>query len=36
MGLKAGGERDWFAVPLVNLLSMSFSELTNNGLASLA
>jgi hypothetical protein len=27
MGVKAGGERDWFAVPLVNLLSLSSSKL---------
>jgi hypothetical protein len=29
------GERNWMAVPLVNLLSLSSSELTNSGLASL-
>jgi hypothetical protein len=34
--VKAGDERDWFAVPLVNLLSLSSTELTNSGLASLA
>lgn len=34
--MKAGGEKDWFAVPLVNLLSLSSSEMTNSGLASLA
>jgi len=34
-GVKVGGEGDWFVVPLVNLLSLSSSELTNSGLASL-
>jgi len=33
--VKVGGEGDWFVVPLVNLLSLSSSELTNSGLASL-